>query len=468
MQNQARWQKEGTGILQSRQSISTLIKLAYVAMFIVNAFSPLLYLQYALGLSSLLLFVLSFSETRSTTRLMSIILIAVGAYFMLTSQVPPHGWIRACIYNTPLIALLLTVPLLGSILYFEPYQQHFSTLLSRFVSSPYRFYAVTSTMLTLLAALINLASFHFVHQLLRPTAEKYPAKLFHTALIRGFMPNTTWSPSYISVAFATQYANISWFTIAPIGITLALAGSVSLLLVGYWEYGQLENPISKDVAPVSPSEVRESARIMFTLLFQTGILIFLIVALEYFTQKSAMVIVPVVAFAGPLMLALAYGRTGAYLAQVRDFFTCRLPQMNNEVVLFTSIGFFGYALGISDIPSYIPILINRLGLDTPATLAPLLVFAIGLLSMIGIHPLITIAALAASLPPGSSPLSTIQLAASFLAGYTLYSVLSPFSAVNLMVSSLSKQSPLAIGLQQNGGFAVINALVSILIILMFF
>ncbi len=437
-------------------------------MFILNAFSPMLFLQYAMGFSALLLFMLAFSETRSATRLMSLILIAVGAYFMLTYQIPPQGWIKACIYNAPLIALVLTVPLLGSILYFEPYQQHFSTLLSRFVSSPYRFYVVTSTMLTLLAALINLASFHFVHQLLRPTAEKYPAKLFHTALIRGFMPNTTWSPSYISVALAAQYANISWFTIAPIGITLALAGSVSLLLVGYLEYGRLENPIEKNAVTSSPSESRKSSRSLFTLLFQTGILISLIVALEYFTHKSAMVIVPLVSFAGPLVLALAYGKTEAYVVQVRDFLTCRLPQMNNEVVLFTAIGFFGYALGISDIPSYIPILINRLGLDTPTTLVPLLVLAIGLLSMVGIHPMITIAALAASLPPGSIPLSTIQLAGSFLAGYTLYSVLSPFSAVNLMVGSLSKQSPLAIGLQQNGGFAFVYAFVSIVIILVLF
>ena len=437
-------------------------------MFIVNSFFPLQFLQSAMGFSALLLFALAFSETRSATRLMSLILIAVGTYFMLTYQVPPQGWIKACIYNAPLIALVLTVPLLGSILYFEPYQQHFSTLLSRFVSSPYRFYVVTSTMLTLLAALINLASFHFVHQLLRPTAEKYPAKLFHTALIRGFMPNTTWSPSYISVALAAQYANISWFTIAPIGITLALAGSASLLLVGYLEYGRLEKPTSKDAVAISSSEIRKSYRSLFTLLLQTGMLISLIVALEYFTHKSAMVIVPLVSFAGPLLLALAYGKTEAYVAQARDFFTFKLPQMNNEVVLFTAIGFFGYALGISEVPSYIPVLISRLGLDTPATLVPLLVLAIGLLSMVGIHPMITIAALAASLPPGSIPLSTIQLAGSFLAGYTLYSVLSPFSAANLLVGSLSKQSPLTIGLQQNGGFAFVYAFVSIVIILVLF
>jgi len=434
----------------------------------LHAFFPLPILQYAMGFCSVVLFLLSFSATRPATRIMSIVLLAVGTYLMLTSQTSPQDWSKAAIYNAPLISLVLTVPLLGSILYFEPYQKHLSVAITRFVSSPYRFYLVASTMLTLLAALINLASFHFVHQLLRPTAEKYPAKVFHTALIRGFMPNTTWSPSYISVALAAQYANISWFDVAPIGITLALAGSISVLFVGWLEYGGLKSTEAPDCATPSPAEMRASSQNLLKLLLQTGLLLSLIVALEYFTRKSAMVIVPLVSFTGPLLLALAYGKTEAYVIQTREFLTRKLPLINNEVVLFTAIGFFGYALGNSDVPSYIPVLINRLGLDTAATLVPILVLAIGLLSVVGIHPMITIAALAASLPPGSIPLTTLQLAGSFLAGYTLYSVISPFSAVNLMVGSLAKQSPLSIGLQENGVFALVYAFLSIGIILLLF
>jgi hypothetical protein len=418
-------------------------------------------------LVAILLFLLAFSSARPATRIMSLILIAVGVYFMLTCQASPESWVKASTYNAALISLVLTVPLLGSILYFEPYQHHLSILISRFASTPYRFYVVASMMLTLLAALINLASFHFIHQLLRKTAEKYPEKLFTSALIRGFLPNIMWSPSYISVALASQYANISWFALAPIGISMAVAGVSSLLLAGWVEYGQLKSSFSPDILPDSQSGIGDSVKSLMKLVLQTGILIFLIVALEYLTHKSAMVIVPLVAFTGPLLLSIAYGKTGVYLAESREFITHRLPLMNNEVILFPAIGFFGYALGISDIPAYIPVLISRLGLDTPASLLPLIVFAIGVLSIIGIHPMITIAALAASLPPGSVPLSSIQLAGAYLAGYTLYSVLSPLSAANLLVGSLSRQSPLSVGLRQNGGFAVMFTIISIGIILLF-
>jgi hypothetical protein len=461
-------QKGAVYILAFRHSFISAIKLTYIGMFLCNAFFPSPYLQAAMCLVAVSLFLLIFSEARPATRLMSVLLIGVGVYFLLSYQATPQSWIKASTYNAPLISLVLTVPLLGSILYFEPYQHHLSILISKFASSPYRFYAVASMLLTLLAALINLASFHFIHQLLRNTAEKYPAKLFNSALVRGFIPNVMWSPSYISVALAAQYSNISWFTLAPVGIAMAVAGVASLLAFGWFEYGHMENTVPQTSAPPSQASLDQAYKSLVKLLLQTAILISLIVALEYITHKSAMIIVPLVSFTGPLLLALIFGKTEAYLTQSREFITQRLPLMNNEFVLFTAIGFFGYALGISDIPAYIPILINQLGLDTALTLLPVIVFAIGLLSLIGIHPMITIAALAASLPPGSTPLSNIQMAGSYLAGYTLYSVISPFSAANLLAGSLSKESPLDVGLMQNGMFAMVYTIVSIGIILIFF
>ncbi len=437
-------------------------------MFLIYAFFPHPLLQGVMGLVAVILFLSIFPAARPSTRYMSLILIGVGIYFMLTYQVSVAGWSKAVTYNASLISLVLTVPLLGSILYFEPYQHHLSVLISRFASSPYRFYAVACMMLTFLASLINLASFHFVHQLLVKPAEKYPAKLFNSALIRGFMPNIMWSPSYISVALTAQYCGISWFEIAPVGIAMALAGVLSLLFWGWLEYGRSEQPCGPINPPNSLANLSDSYKSLLKLLLQTGILIFLIVALEYATHKSAMIIVPLVSFTGPLFLALIYGKTEAYVTQSKEFFTHRLPQMNNEFVLFSAIGFFGFSLGISDIPAYIPVLITRLGLDTALVLLPIIVFGIGFLSLIGIHPMITIAAMSASLPPGSIPLSTLQLAGAYLAGYTFYSVVSPFSAANLLMGSLAKQSPLAVGLQQNGIFAFVYTVVSIGIVLMFF
>jgi hypothetical protein len=142
--------------------------------------------------------------------------------------------------------------------------------------------------------------------------------------------------------------------------------------------------------------------------------------------------------------------------------------MQNETLLFSAIGFFGYALSGSEFPSHIPLLISRFGLDTPAKLLVIIVAAIGVLSFVGIHPMITIAAVAASLPSGSVPLSGRQLAGAYLAGYMFYGICSPFSAINLIMSSLSKQNPITTGIRQNGAFALAYVVLSISLILLLF
>lgn len=421
----------------------------------------------AIALATLILVPIGLVYTSRATRLMSAVLVAAGIYLMLRYNAPLEGWIKATIHNSSLISFFFAVPLMASILYFEPYQKYLSLIIARSIASPFRFYSAAALMNTMLAALINLAGLHFVHQLLRKTAEKYPAKLFTSALIRGFLPNSLWSPSYISTAFIAQCTQLTWFSMAPIGIAMAIAGIINFSLFGWLEYGRKNTAIAPFDPPSSPQEKQIAVRNLLKLLLQTGVLIFLIMVLEYYTHKSAIVIVPLVAFAGPFLLALVYGKTGVFWGQAHSFFKNRLPMMNNEIVLFSAIGFFGYSLGLSDLPSHIPLLISRWGLDQAYTLLPVIVFSIGLISIIGLHPLITITALAASLPPGSIPLNTVQLAGAFLAGYMLYTIVCPFSAANLLMASLSGQNTFTLGIKQNGIYAFVNTIVCIGVILLF-
>ena len=421
-----------------------------------------------MGLAALLVSVLNFSATRPATRLISLILIGIGSYLLLSVQATPTDWAKATTHNAPLLSLVLTVPLLSSILAFEPYPQYLSRITAGLMTSPFRFYAVAATMVTFLSCLLNLASLHFVHQLLRGTADKCPASLFPRALARGFTPNVMWSPSFISVALSIQYAGISWFTVAPVGIALALAGIGCSLLIGWFEYGKLPN-FAPDQTEATENPIdRQTAKIgLIKLLCQTGLLISMIILLEYATKKSALILVPLISFTGPVLLAAIYGKTRIYSLQFREYFSEKLSRMHNETLLFSAIGFFGYALALSDFPAQIPLLVSHFGLDTPLKLILLIVSAIGLLSLLGVHPMITIAAIAASLPPGSIPLSGRELAGAFLSGYVLYSLCSPFSAINLIMSSLTKFNPLVVGLKQNALFGLAYMAVSIAIICLF-
>ena len=180
----------------------------------------------------------SLTAVRRSTLLLSLFLIGSGFLMMLQGNPQGLDWRKAEIHNSSLLCLVLTVPLLGSILSFEPFSRYLTLITAPYITSPYRLYATAVMMNTALSSLLNLASMHFVHHLLRPRAAHCPPSLFSQALFRGFMPNVMWSPSYISVAIAIQYSGISWFSLAPVGISLALTGILWALLLGWLEYGK--------------------------------------------------------------------------------------------------------------------------------------------------------------------------------------------------------------------------------------
>lgn len=447
----------------------SILLLLYIAIFLLQSFFPQAWLQHVMAGCALIACLAALNRARRSALLPSLFLAGCGFLLMMQGNPQPLDWSKAVIHNAPLLSLVLTVPLLSSILAFEPYPQYLSRITAGQMTSPFRFYAVVAAMVTFLSCLLNLASLHFVHQLLRGTADKCPSHLFPRALARGFTPNVMWSPSFISVALAIQYAGISWFTVAPVGISLALASMGCSLLVGWFEYGKLP-----DFAPAQPATTetaidnRTAKTGLLKLLCQTSLLISMIILLEYTTKKSALILVPLISFIGPVVLAVIYGKTGTYSLQFRSYLKEKLSKMHNETLLFSAIGFFGYALARSEIPAQIPLLVSHFGLDTPLKLSLLIVASIGLLSLLGIHPMITIAAIAVSLPPGSIPLSGRELAGAFLTGYVLYSLCSPFSAINLILSSLTRLNPLVVGLKQNFCFALLNMAVSIAIILFLF
>ena len=416
----------------------------------------------------------SLATVRRSTLFLSLFLIGSGFVMMMQGSPQSLDWSKAAIHNSALLCLVLTVPLLGSILAFEPYARYLTLITASSITSPYRLYAAAAIMNSALSSLLNLASMHFVHHLLRPRALHCPKALFSQALFRGFMPNVMWSPSYISVAIASQYSGISWFELAPVGVSLALTGVLWALLLGWLEYGRLADFTTETELTVNPEPDPDSVprsvaiRGLWKLLSMILLLIFLIVFLEYFTHKSAMVLVPLISFAGPMLLAKVYGKSDVYAAQFKEYVQHKLPKTQNEMLLFSAIGFFGYALSGSAFPEQIPLWVSQFGLDTPLKLSLLIVGIIVMFATIGIHPIITIAAVAVSMPPGSIPLTGRQLAGTFLAGYMFYGICSPFSATNLIMSSLTAQNPLVTGLRQNGFFAASYVFLALSLILLVF
>jgi hypothetical protein len=466
--------KERTLIHVTTIPAFSILLLLYISIFLSQSFFPQTWLNHIMAGCALLACFARLKQVRRSTLLLSMFLTGSGFLLMLQGNPQPLDWSKAATHNASLICLVLTVPLLGSILAFEPYARYLTMITEPYITSPFRLYSAAALMTSALSSLLNLASMHFVHHLLQPRAAKCPPALFSQALFRGFMPNVMWSPSYISVAIAIQYSGISWFSLAPVGISIALTGVVWSLLLGWLEYGKAADFImnSADKAPnrqlSATTDLSVAVRGVRTLLSMILLLISLIVFLEYYTHKSALVLVPLISFAGPMLLAKIYGKSEVYSSQFRQYVIEKLPQAHNEMLLFSSIGFFGYALSGSAFPAQIPLLVNRFGLDTPLKIALLIVGIIIMFATIGIHPMITIAAISSAMPPGSTALSGQQLAGTFLVGYMFYGICSPFSATNLIMANLTMQNPLVAGLRQNGLFASIYVLLALSLLLLFF
>jgi hypothetical protein len=316
---------------------------------------------------------------------------------------------------------------------------------------------------------MNIASIPFVHQLLREAAARFPSQLLFQALSRSIAPNMLWSPGFISMAIAVQYTHTPWFKIAPAGILLALTTFAIGLGLGRFELaGQPDPapPAAASAAPAAPAVAGK--RYLAKLLLQLLLLIGLIVAFQYWTGKSALVTVPVISFAGPLLLAVAFRRLSVYKDRLRDYFRTALPQMHNEIVLFSAIGFFSYALSISEARDVIPSAIQWLGFTSPLVLIPLIVFLTAFPCIFGVHPIIIISSIAVALPPGSIPLSDVQIAEALLLGYMVYAAMSPVSLVNLVTRNMMPDTTnFYTCLQLNWRFTLLTVLAATVILTFF-
>lgn len=428
------------------KTLSTLLFL-YLAAFITDTFFPSNFARYLMFGLLACVHLIAFGRVKRASKLISAVLTVLGAALLAGSGAKTDDWMSAWLNNAPVICLLLTVSLFTIPLYFEPYHEVLSRTVARFAKSPFRFYTLTLGVTTALSSLLNVASLPFVHNLLKDAAIRYREGIVAKSLIRATAINMFWSPAFISVAIVMQYTGISWFAILPSGLTLAAAAGVVALAFGAAEFrGQ--------ALAGEEGASGGSAAILLKLFLQLAILMVFIALLQYFTHKSALVTVPLVSLTGPLLLAVIFSRRRVWWARLREYFRTSLPNSYGEVILFTSFGFFGYALGLSDVKSYIPLTIQYLGFDSPLTLIPLVTFLTTFPCLFGVHPLITISTVAIALPPGSVALTDIQMAGALLLGYVCYGNLSPFSAVNLVILGLTKEDPLKATIRRNWPFAV--------------
>lgn len=436
------------------------LSVLFITAYIIQEFTPSLFPGTIMAITAITLFCLNFQQLKPLNRTMIIILLTVSG-FLIWSIPGSFDWSRAVVENAGIITLLLTAPMLGSILSYAPYEKVILSLADRYIRTNYIFYVMILCLVGFLSMLMNLAAVPFVNQLVVPLMTRFPPAILHQALFRGYIINLFWAPNMICVAVVLQYMNISWQELAPTGIAFSVLAFITACIVGKYEISVDESCQCRldSVEQVSFIYDREDNRKhIFLLLIQVILVFAVLILLPRYAGTNIYRSLAIAAMFMPFLFALILKKIAVYRQSVGYYVKNTLPSMCNEFLLFTSIGFFGFALAQSPAIDIIQAQLAGISDYSSGIFALLIISLIAGLSVIGIHPIISISSFSIAFADWNMGLSSLQLSITLLTGYIMYFLLSPFASMILLMSGLTRQSVYAVGLRMNSRYALIVAL----------
>ncbi len=449
-------QKEG-GRSLNIALLSAGSKLAFVGLFLVDSFRPSAVLSDLMALCFAAMAALSFARARRGMLIVSAILFAAGSLVLVRTGAGYGQWRTAILENAGIIVLVLSTPMLSACLRFRPFEDDLRAFAARRIRSPLSFYNLLLGIGFPVGMLLNMAALPLLFHVFDRLRREYPERTFYNAFTRSYFISVMWSPNYVSMAVVINYLGIQWLDLAGWG--LAFCVLAMLLSIGM-EWARLR--LSGEARAFSaPKKGPAGARIRRKGLYWLAAVIVYVMAgillLGWATGKGVMVVVPIVSFGGPAILALllrGWGMLGERFARYVD---TTLPGINNDVFLFSSAGFLAAAFKHIDMGTAIAGGLAAMGVDSDLPLIALLIAFIGLPPLVGVHPIITISAVASVYAAGGLAISQLQLALAMLTGYHMYAAVSPFSSGVLVLSNLSGKSAVDLGLRINGLYTLVTA-----------
>ncbi|MFZ5946200.1 MAG: hypothetical protein ACOYVD_19090 [Bacillota bacterium] len=431
------------------RSKSVLI-LTFIVLFLINTFAPSLLLNNILAVIVVLVMAVNLPFLKGSSRYISICLLIISLVIMLSIDAGISEWRAGLNKNVGIVSLLVTVPMLSFPLYYDNFQKAIVQISTKYLNTSFNFYSVTSLLSYSLGIFLNVASMNITYHLLEESKERYPISIFSSALTRGFNSCSIWSPNFVGVAVILEYLNLPWIKMAPIGFLLSL--TTLLFSIKYEQLIERVKPKSSEKTSYQGwknSLVTEDRKLLFRLASIGILLILLIIITEILTGLSVLVIVPIIAFLAPFMLALLWGKGHVYKHCFNNYLWGKLPKMENEIVLFLTAGLFGQAVNSTNVGSYAVNFINSLNIQHGSILITILMLIIVLLSLLGIHPVVTTSTIALTLPISQVPLVPIQYTLTLLTAYAVAALLSPISGTVLVAAGIFKENPFNIGIGWN-------------------
>jgi len=282
------------------------------------------------------------------------------------------------------------------------------------------------------------------------------------ALLIGFISTIMWSPYFASVALVIKLLHLNYSDFAlfavPQALLLFLTGNILVM-------AQMNRQAAKHIAVADGGQVYAPGAGMSThhsedrqKVTQLAVLIALmltsVILLEEWTGANVMVLIAYVSIIVTVIWLLYLGKGGQIKEHAREYLFKLLPAIGNEVVLFLSAGFFGVIL--LHTPFHVLLVEQLQWIEGLWPIAKILLFlAIPvILSLVGIHQIITVTIFATSIDPAMIGLHPVAYAVLLMAAWSISTIVSPVTPVNITLGQLLRENSLTVGLARNYGYAL--------------
>lgn len=431
--------------------MSNLLLLLLLSLFILNQFYPSdgLVAIYTVLTAAIILITLVYS--RGMTRYFGIAMVLIGSSILLVNEASFLEWSQSLTKNLPLIVLVLIVPILSIPIKSGDYQNHLAGFAMPIQQKPTLLYGFITGMFTLIGPITNIGSLSIIHSMFERM--KLPNELLGRVYVRGFISVQSWSPYFASVFLVVFTLGLSVSEFLPYGLFLsAIQILTALLFFKYYELKKIE------FVPSSESFPSDKAK-LFELVLVIASLTLVIFTFERKVDLNVSVLIALMVLVFALVWSLYLRQGQSFIKEGLSFLSHLLPQKANEVNLLLAAGFFGVVLSETKVAQFMTGIWGVLAQQSIILMILLTIVFIAFLSFLGVHQIVTISTFIATVSYTDLGIDVLTMALTLLGAWSVSTVISPVTPVNIIVSNLLKEPIFKVIMKYNMAYAVLLTLV---------
>ena len=432
-----------------RLSNSLLILL--LSIFILNQFYPsdILVGIYTVLTGVIILITLVYS--RGMTQYFGIGMILIGSILLLINGANLTEWSESLTKNLPLIVLVLIVPILSIPIKSGDYQNHLAGFAMPIQEKPTLLYGFITGLFTLIGPITNIGSLSIIHSMFERM--KLPNEFLGRVYVRGFISVQSWSPYFASVFLVVFSLGLSVSDFIPYGLLLSgIQILTALLFFKYYEASKIEFKESLGSFPSDKGKLLELVVVILSL----TIVIF---SFEKRIDLNVSVLIALMVLAFALIWSVYLKQGKAFIKEGTFFLGNLLPQKANEVNLLLAAGFFGVVLSETKVAQFMTGIWGYLAEGSVFIMILLTIIFIAFMSFIGVHQIVTISTFIATVSYADLGIDVLTMALTLLGAWSVSTVISPVTPVNIIVSNLLKEPIFKVIMKYNMLYAILLTLV---------